>query len=51
MVYSFSRSQKSEFYSSLIMDSKGNLYGTASNSGHAGCYQNLGCGYVLEVTP
>jgi len=33
----------------LIIDSKGNLYGTARSGGNTGC--SNGCGVVFEVTP
>jgi uncharacterized repeat protein (TIGR03803 family) len=36
--------------SSLILDKKGNLYGTTYNGGGSGC-SGTGCGVVFEVTP
>jgi uncharacterized repeat protein (TIGR03803 family) len=38
---------------SLILDTKGNLYGTALVGGTGGnyCYPNSGCGVVFEITP
>ncbi len=42
-------------YSNLVMDSQGNLYGTASSGGLSGhCWNYLGyptCGVVFEITP
>jgi uncharacterized repeat protein (TIGR03803 family) len=34
---------------SLVLDSQGNLYGTASNGGNSGCL--FGCGTVFELSP
>lgn len=35
----------------LIIDSAGNLYGTATTGGSRSCYQGTGCGIVFELTP
>jgi hypothetical protein len=57
-LYSFTGgSDGSEPFSTLVMDSKGNLYGTTSEGGdlnntscsHAG--KNVGCGVVFELSP
>jgi hypothetical protein len=38
-------------YAPLVFDSAGNLYGTASGGGTAGCSENYGCGTVFELSP
>lgn len=38
-------------YDDLLLDAKGNLYGTAADGGNGGCYNNLGCGIVFMLTP
>jgi uncharacterized repeat protein (TIGR03803 family) len=38
------------WYGNLIIDSKGNLYGTASGGGNSDC-GGFGCGMVFELTP
>ena len=38
-------------YDDLLLDAKGNLYGTAADGGNSGCYNNLGCGIVFRLTP
>jgi uncharacterized repeat protein (TIGR03803 family) len=38
-------------YSALVLDSAGNLYGTATRGGVPGCYLNLGCGVVYQLSP
>jgi uncharacterized repeat protein (TIGR03803 family) len=35
----------------VIMDSGGNLYGTASQGGNSGCLMKQGCGVVFKLTP
>ncbi|HEY2444802.1 MAG TPA: choice-of-anchor tandem repeat GloVer-containing protein, partial [Rhizomicrobium sp.] len=35
----------------VIMDQAGNLYGTASSGGLAGCYGDTGCGVVFKLAP
>jgi uncharacterized repeat protein (TIGR03803 family) len=40
----------SEPFGSLTMDSQGNLYGTTSSGGSAGC-QSYGCGTLFKLTP
>lgn len=37
--------------SSIVIDSAGNLYGTASSGGGNGCSLGFGCGVVWEITP
>jgi uncharacterized repeat protein (TIGR03803 family) len=37
--------------SGLAVDAADNLYGTTLVGGNAGCYGNLGCGVVFEITP
>ena len=38
-------------YASLLLDAKGNLYGTTAAGGGLGCRENGGCGTVFKVTP
>jgi len=38
-------------YAAPVVDSKGNLYGTAFGGGNAGCSEEVGCGTVFELTP
>ncbi len=38
-------------YSSIVIDSAGNLYGTASSGGGDRCPPGIGCGVVWEITP
>lgn len=50
VIYSFSGgSDGAAPVSALVHDSKGNLYGTASQGGNPAC--SMGCGTVFEVTP
>ena len=37
-------------FGGLVRDSKGNLYGTTSQGGSAGCFGS-GCGTVFKLTP
>lgn len=37
--------------SDIVIDSAGNLYGTASVGGNVSCNQGAGCGLVFEITP
>jgi hypothetical protein len=37
-------------YGNVILDSKGNLYGTTAGGGSKGCFSN-GCGLVFMITP
>jgi uncharacterized repeat protein (TIGR03803 family) len=37
-------------YAPLILDSAGNLYGTAAFGGNAGCLYQYGCGVVFEIS-
>jgi uncharacterized repeat protein (TIGR03803 family) len=51
LLYSFSGGQDGKWpYSSLIEDSAGNLYGTAS-AGGLKCFNPYGCGTVFELNP
>lgn len=36
---------------SLVLDSKGNLYGTTANGGDLNCNSGVGCGVVFKVDP
>jgi len=38
-------------YYGVVIDKAGNLYGTTGYGGNPGCFQNLGCGVVFEITP
>lgn len=51
-LYRFSKEDRAngEWPSGLIMDAKGNLFGTAYGGGDSGCYANFDCGVVFEVT-
>jgi uncharacterized repeat protein (TIGR03803 family) len=53
VLHSFTKSEGDGAYpvGSLIEDKIGNLYGTTQNGGNAGCYENLGCGTVFELSP
>ncbi len=42
---------RSPYFVKLAIDPAGNLYGTALAGGNPGCYLNLGCGVVFEITP
>jgi uncharacterized repeat protein (TIGR03803 family) len=35
----------------VILDSSGNLYGTAGEGGGTGCYGGFGCGVIFKITP
>ena len=41
----------SEPYSSLVIDSQGNLYGTTSEGGSSSNCGSVGCGTIFELTP
>jgi hypothetical protein len=38
-------------YDDLLLDAKGNLYGTTFNGGTGGCFSGAGRGLVFRVTP
>jgi uncharacterized repeat protein (TIGR03803 family) len=38
-------------HAGVVMDSKGNLYGTSNLGGSRGCKKRLGCGTVFKLTP
>ncbi len=51
-LHDFNGSDGGHPYSNLVFDSKGNLYGTASNGGpYNGNCQYQSCGVVFEITP
>ena len=49
VIHSFRETDGDYATSTLILDSSGNLYGTASNGGVSNCEN--GCGLVFELTP
>jgi uncharacterized repeat protein (TIGR03803 family) len=51
VLYSFQGLDGSDPGAGVVMDSPGNLYGTTSYGGGAGCPQNQGCGSVFELAP
>jgi uncharacterized repeat protein (TIGR03803 family) len=51
ILWSFNGTDGSQLFGSLILDSAGNLYGTAALGGNSGCTNEQGCGVVFEVTP
>lgn len=51
VLWSFDGTDGWQPYSSLILDSAGNLYGMTVDGGQFGCGNEEGCGVVFEVTP
>ena len=51
IIYSFGGPNGAYPEGNLIADSAGNLYGTTSAGGNAGCNGELGCGIVFKLTP
>ena len=53
VLYSFSGSDGACPASGVVLDSAGNIYGTASTGGNKSttCFQTAGCGVVFKLTP
>jgi|SRR5208282_1140407 len=51
VLWSFNGADGSQPSGSLILDSAGNLYGTAPLGGNSGCTDDQGCGVVFKITP
>jgi uncharacterized repeat protein (TIGR03803 family) len=53
VLYSFSGSDGACPASGVVLDSAGNIYGTASTGGNKSstCFQTAGCGLVFKLTP
>ncbi|HEX3664819.1 MAG TPA: choice-of-anchor tandem repeat GloVer-containing protein [Rhizomicrobium sp.] len=52
VLYSFQAGDDGYFpFAGVVMDSKGNLYGTTKFGGSRGCKKRQGCGTVFKLTP
>jgi uncharacterized repeat protein (TIGR03803 family) len=51
ILYSFQAGNDGNRPGGLLLDQKGNLYGTTAYGGGTACFANLGCGTVFELSP